>query len=90
MLGPRKLDQRQTYQAWVRANLAASGEAGYAAAIGGEFTAFGIIELEMLRFFGLTAEMCVIDVGCGAGRLAQPLSHFLPAPISAPISSRNW
>ena len=76
----RTLDRGRTYQDWVRANLAASGEAGYAAAIGGEFTAFGIIELEMLRFFGLTPDMCVIDVGCGAGRLAQPLSRFLTRP----------
>ncbi len=34
----------------------------------------------MLRFFGLTPDMCVIDVGCGAGRLAQPLSRFLTRP----------
>ncbi len=77
MLKPRRLDQSRTYKEWVTANCRASGVAGLEAAIGGEFAAFGIVELEILRYFGLTSEMCVIDVGCGAGRLAQPLSHFL-------------
>ena len=43
-------------------------------AIGGEFEAFGIIEREMLKFYGLKDGDFLIDVGCGSGRLAIPLS----------------
>ncbi|MBV8658434.1 MAG: class I SAM-dependent methyltransferase [Burkholderiales bacterium] len=45
-------------------------------AIGGEFEAFGIIQSEMLKFFGLNEDSYVIDVGCGSGRLAAPLSQW--------------
>src|SRR4051794_21299489 len=44
-------------------------------AIGGEFHAFGVVEREMLRFYGLTDEGYVIDVGCGSGRLSQALAR---------------
>lgn len=44
-------------------------------AIGGEFEAFGIIECEMLRFYGLEPHHDLVDVGCGSGRLAIPLSR---------------
>jgi SAM-dependent methyltransferase len=43
-------------------------------AIGGQFEAFGQIEVDMLRFFGLRDQSTLIDVGCGSGRLAIPLS----------------
>src|SRR4051812_14631544 len=46
-------------------------------AIGGEFEAFGFVETELLRHLGLSKHDYVIDVGCGAGRLASPLSGFL-------------
>lgn len=43
-------------------------------AIGGQFEAFGIIEREMLYFYCLKDGDFLIDVGCGSGRLAIPLS----------------
>jgi SAM-dependent methyltransferase len=45
--------------------------------IGGQFEAFGIVEREMLCYFGLTASSYLIDVGCGSGRLAIPMTQFL-------------
>jgi SAM-dependent methyltransferase len=41
--------------------------------VGGEFDAFGIVEREMLRFYGLGATDTLADVGCGAGRLTNAL-----------------
>jgi ubiquinone/menaquinone biosynthesis C-methylase UbiE len=49
-------------------------------AIGGEFEAFGIMEREILKQYGLQPQDYVIDVGCGSGRLAKPLSEFLHGP----------
>jgi SAM-dependent methyltransferase len=45
--------------------------------IGGQFEAFGVVEREMLRHFGLLPESYLIDIGCGSGRLAIPLVPFL-------------
>lgn len=42
-------------------------------AIGGDFEAFGILERELLKFYGLQASDPLVDVGCGAGRLAAAL-----------------
>ncbi len=46
-------------------------------AVGGEFEAIGILELETLKYFGLKEDSYVIDIGCGSGRLAKPLSQYL-------------
>jgi SAM-dependent methyltransferase len=46
-------------------------------AIGGQFEAFGILEREILIQYGLRKDDYVIDVGCGSGRLAKPLSQYL-------------
>jgi ubiquinone/menaquinone biosynthesis C-methylase UbiE len=46
-------------------------------AVGGEFEAIGILERELLIQCGLRKDGYVIDVGCGSGRLAQPLSQYL-------------
>lgn len=46
-------------------------------AVGGEFDAIGLLEADILRHFGLTADDDVIDVGCGSGRLAKPLAGWL-------------
>lgn len=46
-------------------------------AIGGGFELYGKIELSLLRHFGLPQDGYLIDVGCGSGRLAQPLSQWL-------------
>jgi SAM-dependent methyltransferase len=74
-----KLDFRATYKQHVAQQIAraASPEAGLKYAIGAEFEAFGILEREVLIQYGLRPDGYVIDVGCGSGRLAKPLSHFL-------------
>jgi SAM-dependent methyltransferase len=46
-------------------------------AVGGEFEAFGIVEHALLIHYGLQPDHYVIDVGCGSGRLAKPLSAYL-------------
>jgi SAM-dependent methyltransferase len=46
-------------------------------AIGGEFEAIGILERELLVYYGLGPSDYLIDVGCGAGRLTRPLAEFL-------------
>lgn len=46
-------------------------------AIGGGFAHFGGIELAVLRHYGLPEQGHLVDVGCGSGRLARPLSAWL-------------
>lgn len=46
-------------------------------AVGGEFDAVGILERQALIHHGLKQTDYLIDVGCGSGRLAKPLSEFL-------------
>jgi len=48
-------------------------------AVGGQFDSFGILERELLIQYGLQPDGYVIDVGCGSGRLAKPLSQYLTA-----------
>jgi ubiquinone/menaquinone biosynthesis C-methylase UbiE len=47
------------------------------AAVGGSFDAMGQIELDLLRMHGLSDGMRLVDVGCGSGRLAIPLSKAM-------------
>ena len=49
-------------------------------AVGEEFEAFGILQRECLIQYGLRPNDYVIDVGCGSGRLAKPLSEYLSGP----------
>jgi SAM-dependent methyltransferase len=49
-------------------------------AIGGGFEVVGTIEAALLRHYGLPQDGYVIDVGCGSGRLAKPLSGWLRGP----------
>jgi SAM-dependent methyltransferase len=44
-------------------------------AVGGEFESFGVIERELLRFYGLETDAYLIDIGCGSGRLTQALAE---------------
>lgn len=46
-------------------------------AVGGSFEAIGILERELLVQHGLGQDGYLIDVGCGSGRLARPLSGYL-------------
>src|ERR1700704_3527549 len=49
-------------------------------AVGGEFEALGLLERALLIQLGLRANDYLIDVGCGSGRLAKPLSDYLAGP----------
>lgn len=46
-------------------------------AVGGEFKAMGILMRELLIQAGLQKNHYLVDVGCGSGRLANPLSEYL-------------
>lgn len=46
-------------------------------AIGGEFLSVGKLERDLLISLGLQPDQTVVDVGCGSGRLAYPLSQYL-------------
>lgn len=46
-------------------------------AVGGEFETVGPLLRELLIYHGLRTSDYVIDVGCGSGRLAKPLSEYL-------------
>ncbi len=74
-------DSRITYREHV-ASLTAEHDAKRAMelAVGGEFEAFGILQRECLIQYGLRPNDYVIDVGCGSGRLAKPLSEYLTGP----------
>jgi SAM-dependent methyltransferase len=72
-----KLDVRAAYLRLMESLKHSHGDARAAElAVGGEFEALGFLELETLRHFGLTKDSYLIDVGCGSGRLAKPLSAF--------------
>jgi SAM-dependent methyltransferase len=43
-------------------------------AIGAGFEAVGALEVGLVRHYGLAEDGYLIDVGCGSGRLAKPLS----------------
>lgn len=73
-----KLDFQATYPRLVKSLKQAHGnEQAMKLAVGGEFEAIGFLELETLKHFGLKEDSYVIDVGCGSGRLAKPLSQYL-------------
>jgi SAM-dependent methyltransferase len=46
-------------------------------AVGGDFAAQGAIQVALLRHYGLAPDDYLIDVGCGSGRLAKPISPYL-------------
>ena len=76
-----KLDMKRSYTQWVKRVRSFNGnrneEEAMQQAIGGEFVTFGLLERELLRMYGLAEDDYVIDVGCGSGRLAKPLSELL-------------
>lgn len=73
-----KLDCHQTYRGLVEScKRAHDTEQAMKLAVGGQFEAVGVLELETMKHFGLHADSYLIDVGCGSGRLAKPLSQYL-------------
>ncbi len=77
----KKLNLKATYEGLVEhSKTVYDREDAMRYAIGGQFEAMGIIERELLRFYGLDPDHYLIDVGCGAGRLAKPLSAYLRGP----------
>lgn len=46
-------------------------------AVGGQFELIGAIEAALVRRYGLPADGYLVDVGCGSGRLARPISAYL-------------
>jgi SAM-dependent methyltransferase len=73
-----KMNLKKVYSDFVRSVTAKSTNEQQAMgqAVGGEFEAFGLVERDMLKFYGLKPDGYLIDVGCGAGRLALPLSQW--------------
>ena len=73
-----KLDSKRSYTHFVdgQKERSSNEHVAMAQAIGGQFTAFGIVEREMLKFFGLPADGYLVDVGCGSGRLAIPIAEW--------------
>lgn len=51
-------------------------------AVGGSFEFIGRVEVAILRHYGLGPDDFLIDVGCGSGRLARPLSAYLRGKYS--------
>ena len=72
------LDYRKAYRGLVSLlTQTNSYEQAMRMAVGGEFEAVGVLERELLIHLGLRSEDYLIDVGCGSGRLAKPLSQYL-------------
>jgi len=69
--------QKQYRQAVKRLNKLYGSKNAMEKAPGGDFDAVGILERELLIQHGLRTTDYLIDVGCGSGRLAKPLSEYL-------------
>lgn len=66
------------YQTYVASHLeSGDAEKGIREAIGGNFDTMGLIARDLLIAHGLRPDGTVVDVGCGSGRLALPLSEYL-------------
>jgi SAM-dependent methyltransferase len=63
---------------------------GASVAVGGSFDAIGYLENRLLKQHGLAPEHCLVDVGCGSGRLLSQLTpddvrQYLGTDISAEL-----
>lgn len=73
---PSPLNLKAAYNLWVRgAKAAMPHDEAMKFAVGGDFEVFGAIEAALLRHCGLEPGDMLVDVGCGSGRLAIPLSR---------------
>ncbi len=71
-------DDQDRYCRRVRALIDSLGmEAAMRSAPGGNFVGTGLLERQLLIQHGLKRDGYLIDVGCGSGRLAYPLSEYL-------------
>jgi SAM-dependent methyltransferase len=78
------------YRRAVVRQLAVLGPAGAEAAVGGHFKAIGALEKKAVEAQGLPRDGWLIDVGCGAGRLAAtlrdwPKLRYLGIDVSPPL-----
>ena len=74
---------KATYERYVsRLRSVHPEEEAMSLAVGGSFEQFGNIELALLQHFGLRPNGYLIDVGCGSGRLAKPLTSYLSGHYS--------
>jgi SAM-dependent methyltransferase len=74
----KKLDFQNSYADYVKSlSRMRNTDAAMKKAIGGEFDAIGLLERSLLIQHGLEPGHYLIDVGCGSGRLASPLSEYL-------------
>jgi SAM-dependent methyltransferase len=72
------LNLKESYERWVAyCKKQAPFDEAMRSAVGGEFELIGNIECALLRHYGLRPTHYLIDVGCGSGRLAKPLSSYL-------------
>ena len=73
-----KTDFRKTHRRVVKVlKQSHSHDEAVKLAVGGEFDAVGRLLLDALVYHGLRETDYLIDVGCGSGRLAKPLSTYL-------------
>lgn len=73
---PADVSANERYKTAVRELIESNGlDRAMELAVGGEFKAMGALEVATLQHFGLAHAEYVIDVGCGSGRLAEPLSQ---------------
>ena len=76
--GPSRLDLKAINLAYVAAlKTKMPHDAAMELAIGGDFGPMGAIQAALLRHYGLPQDGYLVDVGCGSGRLARPMSQWL-------------
>ena len=69
---------KESYNQQTRDLIEAHGtEKAMSAAVGGHFEAVGQLEYALLQQYGLERNHCVIDIGCGSGRLGVQLRNYL-------------
>jgi ubiquinone/menaquinone biosynthesis C-methylase UbiE len=73
-----KLKIVETYRSYVRS--LGRGARRMEQAVGGDFETVGLLERDILILHGLQPDGYLIDVGCGSGRLANPLTSYLRGP----------